>query len=74
MILGSIGIEGMQKLAAIGDAVNLASRIEAVNKALHTTFLISDSTLAKVKHEITPINSHSVALKGKSGTYIVHEL
>ncbi len=74
VILGSIGIEGMQKLAAIGDAVNLASRIEAVNKALHTTFLISDSTLAKVKHEITPINSHSVALKGKSGTYIVHEL
>jgi len=74
VILGSIGIEGMQKLAAIGDAVNLASRIEAVNKTLRTTFLISDTTLEKVKHAVRPINSHKVELKGKRGTYVVHEL
>jgi len=64
----------MQKLAAIGDAVNLASRIEAVNKTLRTTFLISDTTLEKVKHAVRPINSHKVELKGKRGTYVVHEL
>lgn len=74
VILGSIGIEGMQKLAAIGDAVNLASRIEAANKTLHTNFLISDTTLNQLEDQSSVINSHKVSLKGKSGSYLVHEL
>ncbi len=47
IIWGTIGIEGMQKQAAIGDTVNFASRIGQANKDLNTRFLISETLYKK---------------------------
>ena len=41
-ILGSVGFGEDKKFTIIGDTVNIASRIEAINKEAGTRFLISD--------------------------------
>ncbi len=73
-IIGSIGIKGMQKLAAIGDSVNMAARIEAANKQLSTDFLIAQSTYDAVKDLVTASDAHSIEVKGKSGQHVVFEV
>ncbi len=73
-IIGSIGIKGMQKLAAIGDSVNMAARIEAANKQLSTDFLIAQSTYDAVKDLVTASDAHSIEVKGKSGQHVVYEV
>ena len=74
VIVGSIGVTGMSKLAAIGDAVNLAARIEATNKDLNTYFLISESTYTKTRDSIVIKNKFDISLKGKKGEYRVFEV
>jgi adenylate cyclase len=73
-IIGSIGIRGMQKLAAIGDSVNMASRIEAANKELGTRFLIAQSTRDAIENNITTSDAFSIEVKGKEGKHIVYEV
>ena len=44
MVLGHIGTERRSKYAAIGDAVNMAARVESLNKELGTTLLLTEET------------------------------
>ena len=74
VILGTIGIENMRKLAAIGDGVNFASRIQTANKQLGTYFLVSDSTYRAAGSDVRFKNSHDIEVKGESGFYRVHEI
>ena len=74
VIVGSIGLTGMRKLAAIGDAVNFAARIESANKDLNTHFLISESTYLRTKDKITIKNEFEISVKGKKGTHKVFEV
>ena len=50
----------------IGDTVNLASRIEAINKPLCTDILISEQTYKFLKDDIIVEEMPSFAVKGKS--------
>lgn len=74
IIWGTIGIEGMQKEAAIGDAVNFASRIEQANKDLNTKFLISEPLFKKFEKWCTVSGSYEINAKGKSGLHKVFAL
>lgn len=73
-IIGSIGIKGMQKLAAIGDSVNMAARIESANKQLGTRFLIAHTTRDAFGGQVKTSDAHSIEVKGKSGQYLVYEV
>jgi len=74
VMLGMIGGDGMKKLAVIGDNVNLASRIEQVNKDLSTSFLISECAFKRV-HKNRMVKRHFVVnIKGKKGLYKVYEI
>ena len=74
VIWGTIGIEGMQKEAAIGDAVNFASRIEQANKGLNTKFLISEALFKKFEKWCTVSGSYEITAKGKEGLHKVYAL
>jgi len=74
VIWSKIGIQDMEKLAAIGDAVNLASRIEQANKQLGTHFLISEDAYREVEQEVCIKGVFEVNLKGKHGQYRLYEV
>jgi len=74
VIVGNTVIGHHSRLAVIGDAVNVASRIESANKALGTHFLISADAYQQVATQV-PIGQHfTTGLKGKSDIYHLYEV
>ena len=73
-IIGSFDTGKMSKISAIGDSVNLASRIEAANKGFGTRLLLSESAFKKIKDPSLAYRAHQTSLKGKSGSHILYEI
>lgn len=74
VVIGKVGAPDSQKITAIGDAVNLAARIEAANKQVGTTLLISEDTYLQVREQAVVNKYVSVQLPGKSGEYPLYEV
>lgn len=73
-VVGNLGAQKNQTVTAIGDAVNFASRIEAANKQVGTSLLISEETYEEVKDLAIVNQCVSVKIPGKSGEYPLYEV
>jgi len=72
--VGNIGHKDRFNYTAIGDTVNVANRVEILNKNYSTDILITHSTYQIIRDDYDCIKLDSVAIKGKKDSVEVYQL
>ncbi len=74
MIIGNLGTKTKLDYTAIGDSVNLASRLEGINKYFGTTILVSATAASQVTSPYLLTRMGWVAVKGKEEAVVVYTI
>jgi adenylate cyclase len=74
MLVGNIGSDVRLNYTVIGDAVNVASRLEGANKTCGTTILIGEETRALAGRDFAVRELDTMQVRGRSGSLRVFEL
>ncbi|VEG91818.1 adenylate cyclase [Legionella spiritensis] len=73
-VVGNVGSEDRLSYTALGDSVNLASRLEAINKNYHAQIIVSHATFNQVSGQFPFRFLDEVAVRGKQESIAIYEL
>jgi class 3 adenylate cyclase len=74
VLVGNVGSSTRLSYTALGDGVNVAARLEGINKLFGTTICISDSIFEQVRAEILARPLKRVQVKGRKTEFMIYEL
>jgi len=73
-IVGNLGSSERLNYTAIGDTINIASRLEGINKNYKTNIIVSEAVYEQIKHLFALRLIDCVIVKGRTQTSLLYEL